>query len=797
MKAVCRKQSTIFGIFFGCLSLLLQRVHGESVRFEAEDGSLTNAKVRDSAEGYSGAGYVKFNGEGAALEWTFDALVGGFYTILIRYSANNDRPADFFMDGRPSPSAAFDFSSTGSWSTWKTETIIMPLSREIHTFKIVASNRQGPSIDWIEVTPGGVPEAVVLRPHNYLERGEFVFSHSGNYQVGLTFAGDLQLQDSFSNTLWSAGLSEGDQCFMQGDGNMVIRDANHEALFTTNTNKKGAYFVITDTGDAAIVLDGVTLWKRGESLSPTPPPTPDGNIFEREDAVVLGPNAFLERNQFVKSPSGRYAVGLTDAGNLELQETSSRTTLWSAGSSGGYRCFMQGDGNMVIRGVKDNALFATNTRAENGASFVISDTGGGGAAIVSGGVTLWEAETTSTPHNNPAPAPAPIVAPAPTMAPTPTVAPAPAPTVVPTTAPAVAPAPTMAPTPTVAPEPAPTVVPTTAPTVAPAPTMAPTPTVAPEPAPTLAPTTAPTLAPASQPTSFDEAVVLDSGESLGRNRFVSSPSGAYRVGLTSSGHFVLQDSSSTTIWSAGISGGRRCFMQPDGNLIIRGNDYSPLWDTRTSQNDGARLIVDDGGRLGVVHGSTPLWMTGLPRGTYQTPAASEDLQFPIRGAFYYPWYPETWTVNGKPVKFKPELGLYNSGDPTVAEAHIDALDYAYVDLSIASWWGPDTSLDKARITLLMDETIAMESRLKWSVYHEDEFHEDRSPQWIKEDLDYLKKWFAWHPAWAHIDQRPVIFVFNEGGCDVADRWMKASGGEWYVVLKLFMGFTDCQTQPDR
>jgi hypothetical protein len=32
---------------------------------------------------------------------------------------------------------------------------------------------------------------------------------------------------------------------------------------------------------------------------------------------------------------------------------------------------------------------------------------------------------------------------------------------------------------------------------------------------------------------------------------------------------------------------------------------------------------------------------------------------------------------------------------------------------------------------------------------------------------------------------------------VADRWMKASGGEWYVVLKLFMGFTDCQTQPDR
>ncbi len=128
---------------------------------------------------------------------------------------------------------------------------------------------------------------------------------------------------------------------------------------------------------------------------------------------------------------------------------------------------------------------------------------------------------------------------------------------------------------------------------------------------------------------------------------------------------------------------------------------------------------------------------------------------------------------------------------------IDALDSAYVDFNFASWWGPDTSLDKVRLTLLMDETIAMESRLKWTVYPEDALHEDLSTQRIKEDLDYLKKWFAWHPAWAHIDQRPVIFVYNEGGCEVADRWMEANGGEWHVVLKLFRGFKNCKSQPDR
>jgi hypothetical protein len=162
----------------------------------------------------------------------------------------------------------------------------------------------------------------------------------------------------------------------------------------------------------------------------------------------------------------------------------------------------------------------------------------------------------------------------------------------------------------------------------------------------------------------------------------------------------------------------------------------------------------------------------------------------------YSWFPETWTVNGDFAKFEPSLGFYNSGHRQVVQAHIDAMDYSRADLSIASWWGPGTNLDRSRITLLMDETIAMESQIKWSVYYEEEREEDAPPDAIREDLDYLKKWFAWHPAFAHIDGRPVIFVYNEKGCNVADRWVEANDGEWYVVLKLFKGFRNCANQPD-
>ena len=79
---------------------------------------------------------------------------------------------------------------------------------------------------------------------------------------------------------------------------------------------------------------------------------------------------------------------------------------------------------------------------------------------------------------------------------------------------------------------------------------------------------------------------------------------------------------------------------------------------------------------------------------------------------------------------------------------------------------------------------------------EGEAHHDPLVTEISDDLNYLKAWFAWHPSWAHMEGRPVIFVYNEVGCEVADRWMAASNSEWYVVLKLFKGFRDCTVQPD-
>jgi hypothetical protein len=85
-------------------------------------------------------------------------------------------------------------------------------------------------------------------------------------------------------------------------------------------------------------------------------------------------------------------------------------------------------------------------------------------------------------------------------------------------------------------------------------------------------------------------------------------------------------------------------MQSDGNLIVKDVENRIKWTSHTSYSAGAHLAVNDGGGIAVISGTNPVWLDGIPCGQYKGPS-SNDLSFPIRGLFYYPWYPQTWTVN--------------------------------------------------------------------------------------------------------------------------------------------------------
>lgn len=182
-------------------------------------------------------------------------------------------------------------------------------------------------------------------------------------------------------------------------------------------------------------------------------------------------------------------------------------------------------------------------------------------------------------------------------------------------------------------------------------------------------------------------------------------------------------------------------------------------------------------------------------GEAKQPATPQDVSLPARAAFYYPWFPETWAVNGTEVSALPVLDYYSSDDVAVIEAHIKALAHAKIEVAIASWWGVGTHYEQERIPKLLEQTRGLGSPLKWTFYYEKEGQGDPSVSELQADLDYLRQAY-FGPTSAVLDGKPVIFVYNadDVGCEVAERW-RAAAADWYVVLKVFPGYRDCAAQP--
>lgn len=195
-------------------------------------------------------------------------------------------------------------------------------------------------------------------------------------------------------------------------------------------------------------------------------------------------------------------------------------------------------------------------------------------------------------------------------------------------------------------------------------------------------------------------------------------------------------------------------------------------------------------------GTTMIAAIGLTAGPSDAasiaPAAIVNTAFPIRTAFYYPWYPENFTNPGS--KYVPSAGYYNGDDPVVVDRQINDLKYAGLQAGIASWWGPGTREDR-RLGLLMTEATKL--NFSWAAYYEDEGFSDPSAATISSDLTYLKK-YSNSANWLHIAGKPVIFAYggSNDACAMADRWKQANTSGYYVVLKVFSGYRTCASQPN-
>jgi hypothetical protein len=178
--------------------------------------------------------------------------------------------------------------------------------------------------------------------------------------------------------------------------------------------------------------------------------------------------------------------------------------------------------------------------------------------------------------------------------------------------------------------------------------------------------------------------------------------------------------------------------------------------------------------------------------------AQQDSQpsFPIRAAFYYPWFPEAWNQQGfNPfTNYNPSLGFYDASQNTTRQ-HIAAMQYGGIQAGIASWWGQGSRTD-GRIAGLLQ--AAAGTNFRWSIYHENESQGDPSVAQLTSDLTYLRDKYGNDPSFLRVNGKFVVFVYADGNdaCGMADRWKQANTVGAYVVLKVFPGYRNCPSQPD-
>src|SRR3989304_3598775 len=77
--------------------------------------------------------------------------------------------------------------------------------------------------------------------------------------------------------------------------------------------------------------------------------------------------------------------------------------------------------------------------------------------------------------------------------------------------------------------------------------------------------------------------------------------------------------------------------------------------------------------------------------TGDAPRGKAQPRGPIRAAFYYPWFPETWTVGGEYAHYRPSLGYYSTTSVRVQRAHISTLTYAGMNAAISEGTPPPHS----------------------------------------------------------------------------------------------------------
>jgi hypothetical protein len=138
------------------------------------------------------------------------------------------------------------------------------------------------------------------------------------------------------------------------------------------------------------------MMKQQRALVATMPSDPLGTGTPTTDTPTatnsLQANQQLGLDQYRTSTSGKFRVYLQGDGNLVLKNLSTAALIWSSNTpnKGGQRLVMQGDGNLVLYSTSGAPLWATGT---TGGSYLMVQGDGNLVLFSASGTALWASNT--------------------------------------------------------------------------------------------------------------------------------------------------------------------------------------------------------------------------------------------------------------------------------------------------------------------------------------------------------------------------------------------------------------------
>ncbi|KOU58863.1 silent information regulator protein Sir2 [Streptomyces sp. MMG1533] len=129
-----------------------------TTRYEAESSPAVCTGTIDSDwAGYSGSGFCNGNNAvGAYVQFTVNASAAGTATLNVRFAngTTTARPASLTVNGSAATSVSFE--STGTWGTWTTKTLTVPVTAGTNTIRLSPTAATGlPNLDYLDVEVSG------------------------------------------------------------------------------------------------------------------------------------------------------------------------------------------------------------------------------------------------------------------------------------------------------------------------------------------------------------------------------------------------------------------------------------------------------------------------------------------------------------------------------------------------------------------------------------------------------------------------------------------------------------------